>query len=104
MEAAVILLCLLLVYAAHALGWIRGWAPAGRAVGFWGTLGGDLYEVRRAPSSTTKLEIVSNGKVRPAAIRPLRRLCPEGGACGELSLDGRTLYWRGAEKWVRQGV
>ena len=113
MEAALILLCLLLAYAAHALGWIRGWVPASRVAGFWGTLGGDLYEVRRA---RTGLEIVSNGKVQPATISFARRLClsenenanenanADAKDCGKLSLDGRTIYWDKKEKWVRQGV
>ena len=117
MEAALILLCLLLAYAAHALGWIRGWVPASRVAGFWGTLGGDLYEVRRA---RTGLEVVSNGKVQPATIGFARRLCLSENAfasanafanafanvkdCGKLSLDGRTIYWDKKEKWVRQGI
>jgi hypothetical protein len=109
MEAALILLCLLLAYAAHALGWIRGWVPASRVAGFWGTLGGDLYEVRQAQ---TGLEVVSNGKVRPATIGFARRLClsenenenADAKDCGKLSLDGRTIYWDKKEKWVRQGI
>jgi len=104
MEAILVLLCLLLVYVAHTQGWIKEWAPVSRVAGFWGTLDGDLYEVK---SGISGLEVISNGKVQSAKLRFPRQLCLIGSNssdCGRLSLDGRIIYWDGAEKWVRQGV
>ena len=113
--AIVAVLCALLVYEWRA-GRVRWWVPARRVVGFWGTLGGDLYEVRRAQSGG--LELISSGETLPVSIRAPRQFCvgapgaaPGGapgaapGGCGTVSLDGRSILWGAVDKkWVRQGV
>ena len=70
--AIVAVLCALLVYEWRA-GRVRWWVPARRVVGFWGTLGGDLYEVRRAQSGG--LELISSGETLPVSIRAPRQFC-----------------------------
>jgi hypothetical protein len=80
------------------------WSPVSRVAGYWATRDGDLYEVRRRPSDSADkngLTITGQGKTVPARFG-LRRICTEN-ACGILSLDGRTLFWK-AETWYRQGV
>ena len=99
-----IIVCLLVVLISHF--GIPGypWSPVSRVAGYWATRDGDLYEIRRQAldgAGKNKLTITGRGKVVPGRFG-LRRICTED-ACGILSLDGRTLFWR-TETWYRQGV